>query len=176
MKFLGVFLGADGGVRAVHCADDDEEEQWARPLGALAPEEAEEAERVLPPTQWYLLTGELESLLASGACLARNQRRLLLQAFEAVKDGGDAGLARALQGCLAANIELADQLLLQLLVFLHVLRAESCKCCLLLLLQSRMQLIQLYCQLLGCLSSLCSSNLHTVLYSSSSSCGRGTSL
>jgi hypothetical protein len=115
MKFLGVFLGADGGVRAVHCADDDEEEQWARPLDALAPEEAEEAERALPPTQWYLLTGELESLLASGACLAQNQRRLLLQAFEAVKDGGDAGLARALQGCLAANIELADQLLLQLL-------------------------------------------------------------
>lgn len=114
MRLLGAFLHMDGGAHVVHCADDDEEEQWARPLSELTPEEAAEVERSLTRAQWYMLTGELPSFLENSKCMARNQHKLLLQAFAAVKDTGG-GLERVLQGCLAASVELTDQILLRLL-------------------------------------------------------------
>jgi hypothetical protein len=114
MRLLGAFLHTDGTAHVVHCADDDEEEQWARPLSALTPEEVAEVEGSLTRPQWYMLTGELTSFLENSKCMARNQHLLLLQAFAAVKDTGG-GLERVLQGCLAASVELTDQILLRLL-------------------------------------------------------------
>jgi len=114
MIFLGAFLHVDGTARVVHCSDDDPEDQWVRPLSDLTAAEAEEVERALPRLQWYMLTGELSSFLRVSAAMAQNQRRLLLEAFETIKDGSGS-LERTLQGALAANVELTDQILVQLL-------------------------------------------------------------